>query len=239
MNLVRTMNYPSLSLSKDAINQIFSNSQQLGQFSETKTELNDGVIHSCQHCDYKNSKKVRLYQHNRKHHTKQGEQTYACYDCEYTSTDKTCFGNHRRQRHRGMKHKCTECSYSNIFPSKLKTHHKQVHLGIPRSRQAKCQFKTCEQFAQTNCNTDTHFSFFCDQCDFSSGRNDTLMFHIAKTHDGIIYQCEFCDYNTARNRNLQRHIATIHQEVSDIKERRLYSNAQKMGVPIKQPTEVI
>ena len=187
-----------------SMDKVFLKLQQLDQFLKIEKKDSAGFIHTCKHCDYKNPKKHNLWVHNNKYHIENNKQTLACNECDYTTNNKEYLGNHKRQKHWGVKHKCTECDYSHNLPSKIKTHHQQIHLGIRRNQKSKwCRSKACEKQIESTCTNENHRYFGCDQCNFSTRRNDTLSFHITKDHDGIIHPCQFCDYKTAHKSNLK------------------------------------
>ena len=120
---------------------------------------------------------------------------------------------HVRVKHSDLKIKCTECKFSHTFPTKVKAHYKQVHLGVKRPhRRYICRKKTCQKFDTTICtNLEFHSLLFCDKCDFTSGRGDDFKFHTESVHDGIVYKCEYCtSYTVKRKGTLNEHILHKH-----------------------------
>ena len=187
------MNYSSLFLSNESIQRVFKDKQAKitgkGFASLVKLGPKNDFAEECGKCDYKTSIGSYMYKHN-------------------------------RIKHSDIKHKCTECNFSHAFPTKVRTHHKQVHLGVPRNRMKEiCHKKVCKDFGKLDCKEILHFRLFCDQCDFSTKRNDELKIHTRRVHEGLIesFSCNQCDFITNLKSSLKKHISGKHIEESERK----------------------
>ena len=129
------MNYPSLSLKQNLIDEVFSGlkygtEKQLQQTSPSRQKMHDkiqkdlrlqrGLVEDCDQCEYKTSKFKAMYRH-------------------------------KRENHLVLKQKCTDCDYSHIYPNRVKKHFNQVHRGIKRRSYEMCRRESCEYAGTTNC----------------------------------------------------------------------------------------
>ena len=215
------MDYPSLSLKQDVIDQAFSSELKPSRtlyFKEylkqqKENMLKNSVMEECDQCDYKTMNHRCMFQHKRVHHS-------------------------------DTKQQCSECDFSHFYPNRVRTHFKQVHLGIKRKKksyQTKCQKDSCEYFGTTHCLDLTshskgplrcqrkwckdfgktyctelakHCLFICEQCKLTFDRSDALKFHNEKIHEGIVYNCELCKtYSVPRKSSLARHVRSKHSDV--------------------------
>ena len=122
------------------------------------------------------------------------ESQLECNKCDYKTTNYNCMYRHKRTKHSNIKQKCTKCDYAHIYPTKVKSHYKQVHLGIARAKKDMCRKNTCKFFSTKNCTDLKHYLFSCHLCDFSSKKNDNLKYHVQRVHEGILssYSCDQC-----------------------------------------------
>ena len=99
------MDYPSLSLSRESIENAFAvkDKDTLRKQSSFKGKFSSGDVQKCEKCDYKTSK----HEHMRQHMVIQ---------------------------HSGIKHKCAYCDYTHYFPNRVKTHENHIHKKIPRRK---------------------------------------------------------------------------------------------------------
>ena len=146
-----------------------------------------------------------------------------CENCDYNTSNYENMYKHKRVKHSDIKHKCTECDYSHAYPTKVKSHHRQVHLGIPRTRLDLCKKKVCKFFGTKNCIELKHFVFSCEQCEFSSKRGYGLKVHIQRIHEGEIpkrkyssenesFSCDQCEFITKYRCDLKKHMSKKHIE---------------------------
>ena len=192
------MNYPSLSLKQNLIDEVFSGlkygtEKQLQQTSPSRQKMHDkiqkdlrlqrGLVEDCDQCEYKTSKFKAMYRH-------------------------------KRENHLVLKQKCTDCDYSNIYPNRVKWHFNRVHRGMKRIQRYKCRREGCKYAGTKSCSElESHSLFFCKQCQLSFERSDSLKFHNDKIHEGVIFNCTYCGtYSTARRDILERHILHKHSE---------------------------
>ena len=136
-----------------------------------------------------------------------------CKKCDYKSATYNNMYQHNRVKHTDIRHKCTECDFTHGYPTKVRTHHRQVHLGLPRSiKQPVCHKNDCEKFGKLDCKELLHLRIFCGQCDFSAKRTDALKIHTNRVHEGLIelFTCDQCDFKTNLRGSLKRHISNNH-----------------------------
>ena len=181
------MNYSSLFLSNESIENVFKSKEQktIGRGFDSLVNLKTkkDIEDKCGKCDYKTSIISYMYKHN-------------------------------RIKHSDIKHKCTECNYTHTFPTKVKTHHKQVHLGFPRSQnKLKCRKNICKDAGKSDCEELQHFLIYCVQCDYSTNRNDHLRTHTKRVHEGLLesFHCDQCNFSTSRNDVLKIHTNKVHE----------------------------
>ena len=198
------MNYPSLSLKQDLIDKVFLGAKN-GIEKELKPTPSPGSIRIKKY--YKKQKELRL----------QNVLVEECDQCEYKTTRFQAMHKHKREKHSGIKQRCTDCEYSHFYPNRVKMHYNTVHMGIKRGRgleKLKCRRESCEFSGTTNClELESHSFFFCEQCQLTFERSDSLKFHINKIHEGLVFKCEHCvTYSTARKDTLERHILYRHSD---------------------------
>ena len=131
-----------------------------------------------------------------------------CGKCDYKTAIYNNMHKHNRIKHSAIKHKCTECNFSHPYPTKVRTHHKQVHLGVPRNRMKQvCHKDVCKDGKSESESEILHFLLFCGQCEFSTKRNDALKIHTKRVHEGLIesFSCNQCDFITNIKSSLKRH----------------------------------
>ena len=120
-----------------------------------------------------------------------------CDKCEYETNKVVLLRDHIAIRHSEVKHKCTECDYQHHFPNRVRSHYKQVHMGIPRG-DANCKSAQCPYFGTRVCLLlEEHALYQCVQCKFTAKRKFQLKHHVGKTHDGITFSCEQCKFSSA------------------------------------------
>ena len=107
------MNYPSLSLKQHLIDKVFSGAKYQIHKQFEGTTLTPGVIRMKKY--HKIQKQLRL----------QNDMVEKCDQCEFKTCKYKAMYRHKRERHSVPKQSCTECDYSNIYPSKVKTHFNQ------------------------------------------------------------------------------------------------------------------
>ena len=137
-----------------------------------------------------------------------------CKKCEYKTARYDLMYQHNRRKHSDIKHKCTECEFTNAYRTKVKTHHKQVHLGIPRPGvPLVCRKDNCENSGKSDCLELSHFRNFCDQCEFSSRKLYDLKSHTKITHEGFTgsFPCAECDFSTDVRDSLRKHTMRVHE----------------------------
>ena len=200
------------------IDKVFSNKNN-GVQKELNQTTSAGSIAVKKY--YKKQKELRL----------QNGLVEECDQCDYKTTKFQAMYKHKREKHTGVKQRCSDCDYSHVYPNRVKKHYDQVHMGMKRNRGLldKCRRDSCEFSGTTYClELETHSLFFCEQCQLSFGRSDSLKFHKDKIHEGLVYNCDYCDiqgvvYSTARKNGLKRHIQIQHSD-EDFKQNRKPQN---------------
>ena len=209
------MNYPSLSLKQDLIDEVFYGAQkQLEQTpSPESIRIKKHFLAFRQRKYYKEQKESRL----------QNVVVEQCDQCEFQTTKFDALRVHKKVKHCGVKQKCTDCEYFHVYPNRVKMHYNQVHLGIKRERgpqQLKCRRESCEYAGTTNCfELQSHSLFFCEQCELSFERSDSLKWHNDRIHEGLVRRqtkiprsCkeEGCTYI---GHNLKQHVERKHEGI--------------------------
>ena len=249
------MNYPSLSLKQDLIDQVFSNKVFSNKDNGVQKELKQTAsAESIRRNKYYNRNRKIQYK-ERKELRQQNVLVEECDQCDYKTTKFQAMYKHKREKHSMVKQRCSDCDYSHVYPNRVKKHYNRVHLGMKVARdrgridkcrsdscefagttscleleshklhKLKCRRESCENAGTTNClELETHSLFFCEQCQLSFGRVDSLKFHKDKIHEGLVYNCDYCDiqgvvYSTARKNGLKRHIQIQHSD-EDFKQNR-------------------
>ena len=204
------MNYPSLSLKQNLIDEVFTN-KECGSQKELKQTTSLGS--SKRKKRYKEQKELRL----------QNVTVEECDQCEFKTTKFQTMRHHKRVKHSGVRQRCTGCEYSHVYPNRVKIHFKQVHMGIKRGIGLdKCRRELCEFAGTTNClELENHSFFFCKQCQLSFARSDSFKYHKSKIHEGLASNksrkprfckeegCTYIDFNG----ELKRHIETKHEGI--------------------------
>ena len=223
------MNYLSLSLKQDLIDKVFSKKNNGVQKEQNQTP-SPGSISQKKY--YKEQNELRL----------QNVVVDDCDQCDYKTTKFKALYRHKREKHTVIKQRCSDCEYSHIYPNRVKRHYNQVHMGMKRFigrldkcrnescefagttncleleshklHKLKCRRESCENVGKTNClELESHSLFFCNQCQLSFVRSDSLKYHSDKVHDGLLFKCDFCEtYSTAMKKCLDRHILSKHSE---------------------------
>ena len=203
------MNYPSLFLANDSIQNVFSSKMSHKQdINLTTSEF------KCDICDYKTTKKELMRQHTVVKHS---EVTNKCPDCEFshyfpgkvrkhfqyvhlkeqprprrTDGRRDCFEidckNTQKDVCEGMGHNkavCKQCDYSSLTTDSLRRHVQVKHEGKLYS---------------------------CNQCDFKSARTDQVRIHTARIHDGVLFRCDHCDLVFPSKSALKGHDSFNHTE---------------------------
>ena len=207
------MNYPSLSLKQNLIDDAFSvtkyekkkyNYREYSKkYDKIQKELrlqSDLLVEECDQCEFKTSKFKAMYRH-------------------------------KRENHLVLKLKCADCDYSNIYPNRIKQHFNQVHRGMIRRRKNrnnkdKCRRESCENLGTQNClELQSHSLYFCKECKLSFEQNESLKFHTDKIHEGLVFKSkkqghrpirfckeEGCTYKDKYG-TLKRHMETKHEGI--------------------------
>ena len=114
----KSMNYPSLSLTQDMIDKIFSETKQVVARSKPQAETKKTI--SARY--YRKMKEIRALS---------GE-VEECDQCDYKTTKFMAMYAHKREKHIGVKKKCAECDYSHVYLTKVRGHYNRVHMGVKK-----------------------------------------------------------------------------------------------------------
>ena len=130
------MNYPSLSLKQDLIDEVFSNKKYGSQkCSNKKYESQKQLIE--QTTSSSGAIRMKKFHKIHKELRLQSGVVELCDQCEFKTSKYMAMYRHKRENHLVLKQKCTDCDFSNIYPNKVKTHYNQVHMGIKRKKLSK------------------------------------------------------------------------------------------------------
>ena len=103
------MNYPSLGLTQDMIDKIFSETKQV-------------VARSTPQAETKKTWSARYYRKMKEIRALSGE-VEECDQCDYKTTKVNAMKDHKRVKHVGEKKTCSKCDYSHVYPTKIRTHY--------------------------------------------------------------------------------------------------------------------
>ena len=180
------MNYPTLFLSTDSIQNSFSISSKRVQSLPP--------LHSqyeCEECDYKTTKKELMRQHKLVKHTRTANK---CSACSYTHYYKAQVRKHFNQVHLKIKRvqnraQCTKSCF--IVDCKNAEKEQCEKMGHNRIF---CE--QCDHYTLTKRSMEHHIKtkhegqvFNCHQCDFVSKTKETLTSHINTKHEGLMLNC--------------------------------------------------
>ena len=207
------MDYPSLSLSTESIQNAFKIKQPKsisyipGQ-PRKNFQFEESTIQKCEQCSHQASNSQTLHYHII---TKHSETKEKCNVCEYSHGDPRKMKFHFKWEHQGLMHtcnqcdfktlksetlrshilykhselkvKCVDCDYSHPASGKVKAHHRQVHLGIKRLERR----------------------IFCRQSDCQYLGMDNC----PESKHKFLY-CEECEYSTQASSYLKIHVRNVH-----------------------------
>ena len=197
------MEYPSLSLKQDSIDRVFCKTASRIQGDDFRATPSPGAM------------RAKLHDQKQKELLSKNPVLEECDQCDYKTSKYKAMYRHKRERHTVVRQKCTDCEYSNIYPNRIRTHFKQVHMGMKRARvPGRCRREWCEDFDTANClQLQEHSLVVCDECNLSFERSDALKFHKDKIHLGLVFNCNFCEtYSTSNKYSLARHISSKHSD---------------------------
>ena len=58
--------------------------------------------------------------------------------------------------------------------------------------------------------------FYCDQCDYQTGRKGDVGKHWQYKHEGVRYACGQCEYQPKGRSSLRKHKKAVHEGVTNI-----------------------
>ena len=185
------MNYPSLSLSHESIENAFKVTENLEKkhFRRKpafKDKFATGDAQKCEKCDFKTCKHEQMRQHI-------------------------------LIKHSEVKNKCSYCDYTHYYPNRVKIHENHIHKKIPRITHKKrmvCNNIQCPYFCTRECTVlENHGLHFCTKCKYATKRTSDLKLHIQRVHEGVVFSCEECDHSNTSRWQLTRHIRSVHEGV--------------------------
>ena len=198
------MNYPSLSLKQDLIEQVFSEASYGNGKQMKEQTASSGSI------------RMKKYYKEQKEQSVQNAIVEKCEKCDYKSSKFKAMYRHMKETH-GLKQHCTDCEFSHFYPNRVKRHYDRVHRGFykgikqERHYLMKCRKESCEFVGTKKCSDlQSHKLFYCEKCPASFERNDYLKFHNERIHEGVVYNCKYCDMTKSKKGDLKRHILSTH-----------------------------
>ena len=147
------MEYPSLSLKQDSIDRVFCKTASRIQGDDFRATPSPGAM------------RAKLHDQKQKELLSKNPVLEECDQCDYKTSKYKAMYRHKRERHTVVKQKCADCEYSNIYPNRIRTHFKQVHMGMKKARvPGRCRREWCEYFDTANClELQEHSLFACDE----------------------------------------------------------------------------
>ena len=206
------MNYPSLSLSLESIQNAFKVKQSRANIKiegrqKKDFQVKDGTIQECEKGSFQSSnfqtvsyniitkrsmaqeKGAQCIAHvqNKKHHRKCWQSREGtegtCQKCDFKTQNCETLRSHIKTKHSKVKKVCWDCDYSHAIASKVASHHRQVHLGVIRWQKLKiCRKDDCSNLGMINCPKFEHCLLYCEQCEYSTTTSEYLKNHVRNVH---------------------------------------------------------
>ena len=165
------MEYPSLSLSDESIQKALQQPKvkkippcrkvkqecEICQYQAASYQVLEFHIKTkhfasqerCNVCDYHHPHPSKMKIHYKWAHL--GIEL-KCEQCNFKTLKYETMRSHVKTKHSKTRQACTECDYSHPLGSKVKAHHRQVHLGIKRvQRNMSCRQGDCQNFGSNGC----------------------------------------------------------------------------------------
>ena len=227
------MEYPSLSLSDESIQKAFQQPKlekirpckkvkqecEICQYQAASYQVLEFHIKTkhfasqerCNVCDYHHPHPSKMKIHYKWAHL--GIEL-KCEQCNFKTLKYETMRSHVKTKHSKTRQACTECDYSHPLGSKVKAHHRQVHLGIKRvQRNMSCRQGDCQNFGSSGCPESDHFLLYCDYCEYTTPAIEYIKRHIQGRHfstelessKGLAYSCESCNYKAKSPSDIARH----------------------------------
>ena len=199
------MDYPSLFLESDSIQNVFSSKRKRGVGLPTQSE------YKCKTCEYKTTKKELMRQHNVVKHS---GHVNKCSDCDYAHYFPGKVRKHFNYVHLGIKRQNKTQGRLDCFKMDCKNTQREDCKEMGHN---KVECKECDFYAFTARTINVHkrrehegILFSCNQCDFKCAREDQLDIHKSSDHDGEVFSCNQCSRILNTKRALKMHILSCH-----------------------------
>ena len=123
------MDYPSLSLSRESIENAFAvkDKDTLRKQSSFKGKFSSGDVQKCEKCDYKTSLGNTLTYHIKSKHKE--VPLFDCDICDYKGRRKS-LKVHKESKHGSERYKCNICEYVSTRQEYLKYHIERLHGNL-------------------------------------------------------------------------------------------------------------
>ena len=217
------MNYPSLSLSIESIQNAFRVKQPRSNIYTQEKPQNSLPIDSLPRKDFQLKEST----------------IQACDQCSHQASNSQTLRYHIMTKHSATKEKCNVCDYSHGDPNKMRFHYKWEHQGTVHTCE-KCEFKTLkyETIRSHIRYRHSELKVKCVDCDFSHAANSKVKAHHRQVHLGIkrmeerifcrqsdcqylgtdncpesehnLLYCEECEYSSPVSKYLKKHIQNTH-----------------------------
>ena len=122
---------------------------------------------------------------------------------------------HQRAIHEGIKYLWDQCIYKTGRQQSLRKHKENKHSGNLND------FDFYSSDALLDKGNDKIIlpikqegeTFYCDQCNYQTGRNGDLRKHRQSKHEGVTYACGKCEYQPKDRSSLRKHQKAVHEGV--------------------------
>ena len=183
-----------------------------------KRSKHEGLLYTCDECEYKSEYKPNLDQHKRYVHS---AKLINCTQCEYLSSTKRAMTRHIQNVHFEKTFQCEQCNFRAGSLPQLNNHKRKSHTCVQENFvqetvefSEKCFVVSCQN-RTSDCEDKSHLKIICNICgnDFESRKGCKL--HISQTHmsDNVKkYNCEQCDERFSRLETLKLHKQGKHEE---------------------------
>ena len=184
--------------------------------------------YTCSFCEFKSSRKRKLFDHTQKVHFKliETQFSFQCDECDKRFSHNYLLTRHQQKQHNGEVFRCNQCDYLSVVEYNLKVHLKQVHtIGISEKDTQVYPCNLCLLKFEGKTAYRTHlFShkiedkgefFMCTDCSHLTSKKEDLIKHLENIHFKLEYRCNHCQVTFGRLDSFRVHLVSKHEDKKD------------------------